>query len=119
PPPDRRLKSLLQLNRTLQDSYTCSTVPAFSSVRHAHGKRRAERQTCAHSQGLSIAPLAGVPHSCRSGLPFLSWDVSVLAWQAAAAQSGYVYMLAEHERVTPGTSCGPFELLRNFGRNRM
>src|SRR5436190_23495214 len=85
------------LNRTLQDSYTCSTVPAFSSVRHAHGKRRAERQTCAHSQGLSIAPLAGVPHSCRSGLPFLSWDVSVLAWQAAAAQSGYVYMLAEHE----------------------
>src|SRR3989442_432945 len=46
------------LNRTPQDSYTCSTVPAFSSVRHAHGKRRAEKQT-----GAQRTPQPGVTMS--------------------------------------------------------
>src|SRR5216684_8251088 len=35
------------LNQTSGDSYTGSTVPEFSSVRHAHGKRRATVQACA------------------------------------------------------------------------
>src|SRR5712692_4272288 len=35
------------LNQSTGDSYTCSTVPEFSSMRHAHGKRRAAIQACA------------------------------------------------------------------------
>ena len=35
------------LNQTSGDSYTCSIVPELSSVRYAHGNRRAVGQTCA------------------------------------------------------------------------
>jgi hypothetical protein len=38
----------LHLNQTSGDSYTGSTVPELNSVRHAHGKRRAAGQACAH-----------------------------------------------------------------------
>src|SRR5713226_3088548 len=34
------------LNQTSGDSYTGSTVPELSSVRHAHGNRRAAVQAC-------------------------------------------------------------------------
>src|SRR6266545_1724929 len=36
------------LNQTTGDLYTYATVSILSSARHAHGKRRAAEQTCAH-----------------------------------------------------------------------
>ena len=85
-----------------------SSPPRFEGGSIHCSLPRDSLESSARRTRLSVPPFQKFHLAAEvTSVPVLSLGVPVLACQAAAAQSGYVSMLAEHERVTPGMNRAP------------